>query len=84
MTEQCDISTDFLVESFSFTMAYVDPDVPGKHMSENSTQLFSWYWPGDDQSIHQIVTSIIDATILSITNTVIAGLPESSLIIQKL
>jgi len=75
---RCDASTDFLVEPFSFTIAYVDPNIAGKRVGENNTQLFSWHWPGDDKSILPIVTSIVDTTILSIVNAAIAGLPDSS------
>jgi hypothetical protein len=62
----CDVSKDFLVEPFSFTITYVDPDIAGKRVGENNTQRLSWHWPGDDESILLIVTSIVDTTILSI------------------
>jgi hypothetical protein len=75
---------DFLVEPFSFTIAYVDPDIAGKRVGENNTQLFSWHWPADDELILLIVTSIIDTTILSIVNAAIAGLPDPSRKIQEL
>jgi len=39
----CDASTDFLVETFSFTIAFVDPDTAGKRVGENDTQLYSWH-----------------------------------------
>jgi len=39
------------VELSSFTIAYVDADIAGKRVGENNTQLFSWHWPGDDESI---------------------------------
>jgi len=74
----CDASNDFLVEPFSFTNGYVDPDIAGKRVGENNTQLFSWHWPGDDESILLIVTSIVDTTILSIVNGAIPGLPDPS------
>jgi len=77
-------SNDFLVEPFSFTSAYVDPDIAGKRVVENNTQLFSWHWAGDDESIRPIVTSIVDATILSIMNAAIAGLPDTSQKIREL
>jgi hypothetical protein len=37
-------------------------------VGENNTELISWYWPADDESILPIVTSIIDTTIVSIVN----------------
>jgi hypothetical protein len=80
----CDTSKDFVVEPFGFTITYVDPDIPGKRVVENKTQLFSWHWPGDDESILPIVTSIVDTTILSIVNAAIAGLPDPSLKIRQL
>jgi hypothetical protein len=81
---RCDASNDFLVEPFSFTIAYMDPDIAGKMVGENNTQLFSWHWPGDDESILPIVTSIVDTTILSIVNTAIARLPDPSGKIREL
>jgi hypothetical protein len=75
---RCDALNDFLVEQFSFTIAYVDPDIAGKKVGETNTQLSSWHWTADDESILLIVTSIVDTTILSIVNAVIAGLPEPS------
>ena len=80
----CDASNDFLVEPFSFTIAYVDPDIAGKRVGENNTQLFSWHWPGDDESILPIVTSIVGTTILSIVNAAIAGLPDPRRKIREL
>jgi hypothetical protein len=80
----CDASNNFLVEPFSFTIAYVDPDIAGKRVGENNTQLFSWHWPADVESILLIVTSIIDTTILSIVNAAIAGLPDPSRKIREL
>jgi len=38
---------------------------------ENNTKLFSWNWPEDDEWILQIVTSLVDMTILSIMNAAI-------------
>jgi hypothetical protein len=75
---RCDASNDFLVDPFSFTIAYVHPDLAGKRVGEINTQLFSWYGPGDDESIFPIVTSIVDTTILSIVNAAISGLPDPS------
>jgi len=61
-----------------FTIAHVNPNIAGKGEGEDNTQLFSWNWPGDDASIHPIVTSIVDGTILSILNTSIASLLHPS------
>jgi len=80
----CDASKDFLVEPFSFTIAHVDPDIAGKRVGENNTQLFSWQWPGDDELILPLVTSIVYMTILSIVNAAIAGLPDPSWKIREL
>jgi len=74
----CDASNHSCVEPFSFSIAYGDPDIGGKRVGENNTQLFSWHWPGDDESILPILTSIVDTTILSIVNAAIAGLPDPS------
>jgi len=77
----CDVSNYLLVEPFSFTIAYADPNIAEKRVGENNTQLFSLHWPVDYESI---VTSIVDSTILSIVNVVIAGLPDPSRRIQDL
>jgi hypothetical protein len=53
-------------------------------VGENNTQLFSWHWPGNDESILVIVTSILDTTILPIVHTAIAGLPDPSQKIREL
>jgi len=74
----CDASTDFLVDPFIHTISYVDRDTAGKRVGEHNTQLFSWLWPGNDESILAIVTSTIDTTMLSIVNAVMAGLPHTS------
>jgi len=74
----CYTLTSILIEPFSFTMAYVDPDIAGKRVDEPNTLLFSWHLPGDDELILPIVTSIVEMTILSIVNAGIAGLPDSS------
>jgi len=58
----CDASADFLVESFSFTVAYVDLDIAGKRMAEIDAQQFSCHWPRDDESMLPIVTSIVDTS----------------------
>jgi len=81
---RCNAKNYFLVKPFSFTIAYVDPDIAGKRVGENNTQLFSWHWPGDDESILPIVTSIVDTTILSIVNAAITGLPDPSRKIREL
>jgi len=80
----CDAATDFLIEPFSFTIPYVHPDIAGKRVGENNTQLFSWHWPGENGSIVPLVTSIVDMTILSIVNAAIASLPDHSWEIQVL
>jgi len=67
-----------IVEPYSFTVAYTDPNIAGKRMAETSSQQFSWCWPGDDESILSIVTSILDSTILWIMNVAIASLPDPS------
>jgi len=73
----------FFVKTFSFTIAYVDPDIAGKRVGENNTQLVSWHWTGDDESILPIVTSNVDMTILSIVNAAIAGLSAPSRTIRE-
>jgi len=74
---------DFLVEPFCCAIVYVDPDVAGKRVGENHTQIFSWHWTGDDELRIPIITSIVYLTMLSIVNTVITSLPDSSQTIQK-
>ena len=74
---------NFLVEPFRFTIAYVDPDIAGQRVGENNTQLISWHWPGDDESLLPVVTSIVDTTIFSIVNAAITGLPDPSLKISR-
>jgi len=56
----------------------VDPDITGKRVGEDDTQLFSWPWPRDEESILPIHTSILDQTIWAIVNAAIAGLPDPS------
>jgi len=46
------------------------PTLLGRGWVKKNTQLFSWHWPGDDESILLIVTSIVNAAI--------AGLPDHS------
>jgi len=76
--------THFAVELSSSTIGYVDPDIAGKRVCEDNTQLIWWHWPGDDESILPKVTSIIDTTILFIVNAAIGGLPDSSKNIREL
>jgi len=70
--------TDFLLEQFSVAIAYVDPDIAGNRVGQIITQLFSLHWPGDDKSILQIVTSIIDMTIFAFVNAALTGVPDTS------
>jgi len=78
MKVRCDASIDFLVKPSSIIIPYVDPDIAGKRVGETNIQLFSWHWPGDDESILPIVSSIIDTTIVLIVNVAIAGLLDPS------
>jgi hypothetical protein len=39
----CNTLTDILVEPLGFTIRYVDSDIAGNRVGENSTQLFSWH-----------------------------------------
>jgi len=80
---RCDALTDFLVELFTFTIAYVDPSIAGQRVDENNTPLFWWHWPGDDELILPIVTSIVDTTIWSVVNAEIGGLPDPSRTIRE-
>jgi len=81
---RCDASTDFLVQPFSFTIAYVDPDIARKRVGENNSQLISLHWPADYESILPIVTSIVDSNILSSVNAEIGSLPDPSRKIREL
>jgi hypothetical protein len=36
----CDAMTNFLIEPFSFTIAYVDPGIAGKRVGENDPEQF--------------------------------------------
>jgi hypothetical protein len=45
----CDALTDVLAKPFTFTITNVDFDIAGKRVGENSTQLFSCDWPGNDE-----------------------------------
>jgi hypothetical protein len=47
-------------------------------------KLFPWCYPGDDESILRIVTSIVDITILVIVNTTNFSVPDSCLKCQAL
>jgi hypothetical protein len=80
----CNNSTDFFVEIFSLTTTNVDPDIAVKRVGEFNPHQFSWHWPGEDESILRIVTSIVDKTILSMVNAAISGLPDPSWKIQDL
>jgi len=53
-------------------------------VGETNTQLVSWHWTGDDESIVPMVTSIVDTTILPIMNASIACLPAPSQNIRAL
>jgi len=77
-------STDFLVEPFTITIVYVDPNIAGNRVSENNTQLISWHWSEDDELILLIVTSIVDMTIWSVVNAAIDGLPDPRWNIREL
>ena len=72
---------DFVVKAFTFTIVYVNPDITEKQVGENNTQLLEWHWPGDDESILQIATSLINLSSLPIVNSLKAGLPDPSWII---
>ena len=62
----------------------MDPDIAGRRVGEINPQLFPRDWPGDDECILLIVTSIVNTTIVSIVNAAIAGQPEPSQIIREL
>jgi len=78
MRVRYDVSPDFHLKPFTFTIAHVDSKIAGKREGENNTWLFSWHWPGDDESILPIVTSMVHMNILSIVNATIGGLPDAS------
>ena len=80
----CDAWTDFLVKPFGLFIACVDPDIAAKKVGENNTWLFSGHWPGDEESILPIVTSVVDTRILSIVNAAIASLPDRRRIVWVL
>jgi len=79
-----DALTEFVVDPFCFNIAYGDCDIAGKKDGENNTLLFSWHWPGDDESIIPIVTSIVDTSIVSNVNAAIASLPDTIWNIREL
>jgi len=62
----------------------VDPDIAGKRVGEDSIQLFTCHWPGDDESRLSIVTTIVDTSIFSILKAEIAGLQDPSRNIREL
>jgi len=80
----CYASTHVLVEPFGFTIAYVDLNLAGKRVGENNKPLFSWHWPGDNESILPIVTPLIDITISWIVNAAISSLPDPNWKIREL
>jgi len=80
----CNTSLDFLVERCCVTITYVDSDFAGKRVGGHNTPLFWWHWPGDDESILPIVTSMIDTPILSSLNAAITCLPDLSLKMREL
>lgn len=71
-----DTSTDRLVRLFNSVIAYVEPDIAAKRVGENNAQLFLWHWAGDDESIHPIVTSFVERTVLSMLTASISSLPD--------
>jgi hypothetical protein len=83
MKVHCDTLTDFLIERFTFIVFFGDSDIAAKRVGETNTQLFSWHWPGNNELILPIVTSIVDRTILSIVNAAIASVPDPSQKIQE-
>ena len=80
----CNASTDLLVKRFSFTIAYVDPDIAGQRVGENYSEIFSWHWPGNDEWILAILLLIIKTTIVSIVNAAIPSLQDPSHKIREL
>jgi len=75
---------NFPVELLSFTIAYVDPNIPRMSVGETNMHLFWYHGSVDDDSILLIMTSILNITIHSIKNNVIAGLSDPSRIIEEL
>jgi len=62
----------------------VDRNLAGKRVGENNTQLVSWHWPGDEESILSILTSIVNTSTSSIPYATIAGLPDPCQKIREL
>jgi len=62
----------------------MDPDIAGCRLGEHNTQRFSSYWPGDDISMHPMVTSVVNMTNLTIVNAAIARLPDPRRKIREL
>jgi hypothetical protein len=58
----------------NFNVPYVNPNIGGQRVGENHIELLSGNWPGDDESMLPIVTSIVNTTINSIVNVAIASL----------
>jgi len=73
---RCDALTDFPDKPFDITIAYVDPDIAGERVVVNNSDLFSWHWRGDDESILRIVTSVVDTMIVSIVDAPIPSKPD--------
>jgi hypothetical protein len=73
-----DGSTDIPVLPFCHPITFVDRDIGWMMVGKNNTQLFSWDWPGDDESILPTVSSFIDMTILIIPNAAIAAMQDPS------
>lgn len=76
-------STNYVVETFNYAVAYVHPEVAGKSVGEYHAQLVIWYWPGHDESMLWIVTSVIHTTIFSFMTSVIADLPDPSWTVRQ-
>lgn len=54
--------------AINLTITYVDSDIAPKRVCDNNPEQFSWHWPGIDESIHLIVSSMVAKMILSIVN----------------
>jgi hypothetical protein len=80
----CDTSTDFVVEPFSLTITFVDPNIAERWVGENNTQLLSRLQTADDESQLLIVTSIIDTTIVAIMHVEIGSVQDRSRNIRQL
>jgi len=76
-------STNFLPRQCSSIIAYVDTNVAGMLLGEVITQQFLWHWPGDDELIRLIDTSIFNPTILHILNVaLLRGSPWAAVMIH--